>query len=139
MASQKNKKILIVTSLINRACRNITKKMSSELLQLSERRKKKELKVLELYHQGISYREIAKRVHLSLRDVTKYIHRISNKTKSMSTTSIHDEVVLEYRVNGLRHEVRVLESQKESVKNEVKDWPHKFIMYNFSCAPNNQN
>jgi predicted transcriptional regulator len=89
--------------------------------QLLDRRKKKELRVLELHEQGFSYRKIANEVHLSLRDVSKYIHRISNKRKSPSTTSIHDEIVLEYRVNGLRHEVRDLESQKENLKNEVKD------------------
>jgi len=62
---------------------------------LSDKRKMKELRVLELHQQGYSYRKIASLVHLSLRDVTKYIHRISNKTKSASTTSIMDEVILE--------------------------------------------
>jgi DNA-binding NarL/FixJ family response regulator len=69
--------------------------MSSESLRLADRRKNKELKVLELYDQGYSYRKIAEEVHLSLRDVSKYIHRVSNKTKSPSTVSIHDEVILE--------------------------------------------
>ena len=60
----------------------------------SDKKKMKELKVLELYQQGLSYRRIASLVHLSLRGVTKYIHRISNKTKSQSTVSVMDEVVL---------------------------------------------
>jgi len=80
----------------------------------------KELKVLELHDQGFSYRKIASQVHLSLRDVTKYIHRISNKTNSPSTISVMDEVVLEYRVNLLRSEVRVLVKERDNLKNEVK-------------------
>jgi hypothetical protein len=71
--------------------------------QLSDRRKTKELKVLEL-HDRYPYRKIAKEVHLSLREVTKYIQTISNKRKSQSSTSINDEIVLEYRVNLLRSE-----------------------------------
>ncbi len=85
----------------------------------SNRRKMKELKVLQLHRQGYSYRKIASSVHLSLRDVTKYIHRISNKTKSPSTTSVMDEVVLEYRVNLLRSEVRELESQRKNLDDEL--------------------
>jgi hypothetical protein len=87
----------------------------------SDRRKMKELKVLELHREGYSYRKIASSVHLSLRDVTKYIHRISNKTKSPSTTSVMDEVVLEYRVNMLRSEVRDLEIQIGNLKDELED------------------
>ena len=87
----------------------------------SERRKTKELKVLELYDKGLSYRKIASLVHLSLRDVTKYIHRISNKTTSPSTTSLMDEVVLEYRVNSLLHEVRDLKIERDNLKNEIRD------------------
>jgi hypothetical protein len=87
----------------------------------SERRKTKELKVLELYDKGLSYRKIASLVHLSLRDVTKYIHRISNKTPSPSTTSLMDEVVLEYRVNSLLHEVRDLKIERDNLKNEIRD------------------
>jgi DNA-binding NarL/FixJ family response regulator len=67
----------------------------------SERRKMKEMKVFELYNKGMTSRKIASLVHLSLRDVIKYIHRISDKTKSPSTVSVMDEVVLEYRVSGL--------------------------------------
>jgi predicted nucleic acid-binding Zn-ribbon protein len=93
----------------------------SSVSQRSDTRKKKELKVLELHEQGYSYRKIAKEVHLSLRDVTQYINLALNKTKSQSSTSIHDEVVLEYRVNGLRHEVTDLESRKESLNNELND------------------
>jgi hypothetical protein len=81
----------------------------------------KELKVLELHHQGYSYRKIASLVHLSLRDVTKYIHRISNKTKSPSTTSVMDEVVLEYRVAGLKCEVRDLKIERDDLMNKVKE------------------
>lgn len=81
----------------------------------------KELRVLELHQQGYSYRKIASLVHLSLRDVTKYIHRISNKTKSSSTVSVMDEVVLEYRVTGLKHELRDLEIKRENLKDEVNN------------------
>ena len=49
---------------------------------------------------------------MSLRDVIKYILRVSNKTKSPSTTSVMDEVVLEYRVNGLKREVRDLKIER---------------------------
>jgi predicted transcriptional regulator len=95
--------------------------MSTKSQQPLERRKMKELKVLELHDQGFSYRKIASLVHLSLRDVTKYIHRISNKTNSPSTISVMDEVVLEYRVNLLRFEARVPEKERDNLKNEVKD------------------
>jgi hypothetical protein len=89
--------------------------------QLSDRRKTKELKVLELHDRGYSYRKIAKEVHLSLREVTKYIQTISNKRKSQSSTSINDEIVLEYRVNLLRSQVRDLELLMKNLKNEVND------------------
>jgi predicted transcriptional regulator len=88
---------------------------------LSDKRKMKELRVLELHQQGYSYRKIASLVHLSLRDVTKYIHRISNKTKSPSTTSIMDEVILEYRVTGLRREVKDLQIEREKLNRELAD------------------
>jgi hypothetical protein len=39
----------------------------------------KELEVLKLHGQGYSYRQIAKEVQVSLREVTKYIQTISNK------------------------------------------------------------
>jgi hypothetical protein len=87
----------------------------------SERRKMKEMKVLELHDQGFSYRKIASLVHLSLRDVTKYTHRISNETKSPSTVSVMDEVVLEYRVNLLRSEVSGLKEDRDNLRNEMKD------------------
>ena len=86
-----------------------------------DRKREKELKVFELYQQGLSYRRIAKEARLSLRDVAKYIHRISNKTKSPSTTSVMDEVVLEYRVNLLRSQVRDLKIERENLKKEVND------------------
>jgi DNA-binding CsgD family transcriptional regulator len=88
---------------------------------LSDKKKTKELKVLKLYQEGYSSRKIASLVHLSLRDVTKYIHRISNKTKSPSSTSVMDEVVLEYRVAGLKCEVRDLKIERDNLMNEVKD------------------
>jgi hypothetical protein len=88
---------------------------------LSDKRKMKELRVLELHQQGYSYRKIASLVHLSLRDVTKYIHRISNKTKSASTTSIMDEVILEYTVTGLRREVKDLQIEREKLNRELAD------------------
>jgi hypothetical protein len=87
----------------------------------SERRKLKEQKVLELHDRGYSSRQIASIVHMSLRDVTKYIHRISNKRKSPSTTSVMDEVVLEYRVNGLRCQVRDLNLKRDNLLNEADD------------------
>lgn len=97
----------------------------------SERRKTKELKVLELYDKGFSYRKIASLVHLSLRDVTKYIHRISNKTNSPSSTSLMDEVVLEYRVNNLLHEVRDLKIERDNLKNEIRDLrAQKYVLQN---------
>ena len=86
---------------------------------LSDKRKMKELRVLELHQQGYSYRKIASLVHLLLRDVTKYIHRISNKSKSPSTTSIMDEVILEYRVTGLRREVKDLQIEREKLNREL--------------------
>jgi hypothetical protein len=86
---------------------------------LSDKRKTKELKVLELHNQGYSYRRIASLIHLSLRDVTKFINLASNKIKSPSVTSIHDEIVLEYRVNLLRSEVRELESQRKNLDDEL--------------------
>lgn len=84
----------------------------------SERRKIKELKVLELHDRGFSSRKIASLIHLSLRDVTKYIHRISNKTKS---PSVMDEVVLEYRISGMKHELRDLKMERDNLVNEVND------------------
>jgi predicted nucleic acid-binding Zn-ribbon protein len=93
----------------------------SSVSQRSDTGKKKELKVLELHHQGYSYRKIASLVHMSLRDVTKFINLASNKIKSPSSTSIHDEIILEYRVTGLRHEVKDLEIRRENLKDELTD------------------
>lgn len=86
---------------------------------LSDKRKTKELKVLELHNQGYSYRMIASLVHLSLRDVTRFVNLASNKVKSPSVTSIHDEIILEYRVNLLRSEVKELESQRKNLTDEL--------------------
>ena len=87
----------------------------------SDRSKTKELKVLELFGKGYSYRRIAKEVHLSLRDITRCVRMVSNKTRSSSTTSIMDEVVLEYRVTGLRREVKDLQTERDNLMNEVND------------------
>ena len=95
--------------------------MSIEKQTHLDKRKMKELRVLELHQQRYSYRKIASLVHLSLRDVTKNIHRISNKTKSPSTTSIMDEVILEYRVTGLRREVKDLQIERENLNRELVD------------------
>jgi predicted nucleic acid-binding Zn-ribbon protein len=95
--------------------------MSAQTPYLSEKRKTKELKVLELFDKGYSYRQIAREVHISLRDVTKCIHRISNKRRSPSATSVMDEVVLEYRVSGLRREVRDLQIDRDKLMNEMND------------------
>ena len=95
--------------------------MSIEKQTHLDKRKMKELRVLELHQQRYSYRKIASLVHLSLRDVTKNIHRISNKTKSPSTTSIIDEVILEYRVTGLRREVKELQIERENLNRELVD------------------
>jgi predicted transcriptional regulator len=86
-----------------------------------ERKKMKGLKVIELFDQGYSYRKIAKLLHMSLRDVSKFINLAADKTKTPSTNSIHDLIILEYRVNLLRPQVRDLELQKEILKNEVND------------------
>lgn len=101
----------------------------------SERRRSKELKVLELHEKGFSSRQIAKLVHVSLREVTKYVRKISNKTRSPSCTSVMDEVVLEYRVNNLVHEVMDLEMQKENLINELRDLRAE-IHYSVRLAPN---
>ena len=90
-------------------------------LRIFERKKMKGLKVLELSNQGYSYRKIAKLVHLSLRDVSKFINLAADKTKTPSTACFHDFIILEYRVNLLRSQVRDLGLQKENLTNEVTD------------------
>jgi predicted nucleic acid-binding Zn-ribbon protein len=40
---------------------------------------------------------------------------------SPSVTSIHDEIILEYRVNLLRSELKDLKIERDSLKDEVKD------------------
>ena len=95
--------------------------MSLGSIRRFERKKMKGLKVLELFGQGYSYRKIAKLLHMSLRDVSKFINLAADKTKTPSTVSIHDLIILEYRVNLLRPQVRDLELQKEILKNEVYD------------------
>lgn len=89
--------------------------------RLFERKKNKALKVLELFDQGYSFRKIAKLVHLSLRDVSKYINLVTDKTRTPSTVSIHDLIILEYRVNLLRSQMRDLELQRDNLNREVKD------------------
>lgn len=109
-------------TLINHARAQIIQDIQENMSgTLSDRRKTKELRVLELYDQGYSYRKIASLVKVSLRDVSKYIHRISNKKRSPSSTSVMDEVALEYRVTGLRRELRDLEILRENLKSEVND------------------
>ena len=81
----------------------------------------KRLKVLKLFDQGYSYRKIAKQLHMSLRDVSKFINLAADKPKSPSTASIHDLIILDYTVNLLRPQVRNLELQKEILKNQVYD------------------
>jgi DNA-binding CsgD family transcriptional regulator len=95
--------------------------MSTGSLRLLERKKVKGLKVLELFNQGYTYRAIAKILHLSLRDVSKFINLAEDRTRTPSTSSIHDLIILEYRVNNLRHELRDLELHKGTLKSEVKD------------------
>jgi hypothetical protein len=84
----------------------------------SDRRKMKEMRVLELHDQGYTYRKISDLVHLSLRDVTKVINLTF---KSPSVTTIHDEIILEYRVNGLGCEVRDLKIEKENLMRKLND------------------
>lgn len=88
---------------------------------LSDKRRTKELRVLQLHEQGYSYKKIASEVHLSLRDVSKFINLAMNKRKSPSVTSIHDEILLEYRVNLLRSEVRDLTIERDNLKNELAE------------------
>src|ERR687891_1450484 len=95
--------------------------MSTASLRLPEKRKMKGLKVLELFNQGYSYRKIAKLLHMSLRDVSKFINLAADQTKTPSTASFHDFIILEYRVNLLRSQVRDLGLQKENLTNEVTD------------------
>ena len=93
--------------------------MSTASLRLSEKRRMKGLKVLELFDQGYSYRKIAQLVHISLRDVSKFINLAADKNRTPSTTSIHDLIILEYRVSNYRQELRDLKLEKEDLKNEV--------------------
>lgn len=95
--------------------------MSIGSLRTLDIRKAKELKVLQLHDQEYSYRKIATSVHLSLRDVTKFINLASNKIESPSLTSIHDEIVLEYRVILLRSQVKDLNIEREKLKDELAD------------------
>ncbi len=62
-----------------------------------------------------------KLVHLSLRDVSKFINLAADKTRTPSTTSIHDLIILEYRVSNYRYELRDLSLEKENLENEVND------------------
>ena len=105
--------------------------MSTGSLRLFERKKIKALNVLELFDQGYSYRKIAKLVHLSLRDVSKFINLAKDKTRTPSTASIHDLIILEYRVSNYRQELRDLRLEKENLKNEVNDW--RAQIHNVRC------
>lgn len=110
----------IISLIISRA-HKIKDKQENMSETRSERRRTKELKVLELYDRGFSSRKISKEVHLSLREVTKYIKTLSDKRKPPQVTSIHDEIVLEYTVNLLRSEVRDLKMERDNLRNEVND------------------
>ena len=50
-----------------------------------------------------------------------FVNLASNKIKSPSVTSIHDEIILEYRVNHLRSELEDFKIERDSLKNEVKE------------------
>lgn len=107
----------------------------SETGTRSDRKRAKELKVLELHLLGFAYRKIAREVHVSLRDVTNYVQKISSKKKSQSMTSIHDEIILEYRVNLLRTEVRDLKIRRDKLMSEVNDLrTQKFKLQIQVCA-----
>lgn len=95
--------------------------MSSGSQRLYEGRKIKGLKVLELFDQGYSYRRIAKLVHLSLRDVVKFVNLAADKTRTPSMSSVHDLIVFEYRVNLLKSELKDLAIERDRLKNEVND------------------
>ena len=95
--------------------------MSTGSLRLFERKKMKALKVLELFNQGHSYREIANFLHMSLRDVSQFINLAADRTRTPSTTSIHDLIILEYKVNFLRSQLKDLELQKNNLDREVND------------------
>ena len=101
--------------------RNKQENMSTGSLRLLERKKMKALKVLELFDQGFSYRKIAKLVHLSLRDVSKFINLAADKTRTQSTASIHDLIILEYRVSNYRHELNDLRLEKENLKTRSRE------------------
>ena len=60
-------------------------------------------------------------VRVSLGDVTKYMHIISKKTESPSTSCVMVEVVLGYRVCGLRREAKDLQIGRDNFRNEVND------------------
>ena len=101
--------------------RNKQENMSTGSLWLLERKKMKALKVLELFDQGFSYRKIAKLVHLSLRDVSKFINLAADKTRTPSTASIHDLIILEYHVSNYRHELNDLRLEKENLKTRSRE------------------
>lgn len=95
--------------------------MSTGSLRLFERKKMKAVKVLELFNQGHSYRAIANFLHMSLRDVSKFINLAADKYRTPSTTSINDLIILEYHVSNYRHELRDLRLEKDNIENEVID------------------
>lgn len=125
----------IPSLLISRAhkIKDKHKNMSIGSQRISEKRKSKGLKVLELFDQGYSYRKIAILVHLSLRDISKFINLAADKTRTPSMASIHDLIILEYRVNLLRSLVRDLELQRDNLNREVNDLrAQKFnLLYQF--------
>ena len=94
----------------------------------------KELDVLRLHDEGYSFRRIARIVRVSLRDVTKFVNLASNEIKSPSVTSIHDEIILEYRVNLLRSEMKELESQRKNLKDEINNLHAICIHPDYECS-----
>jgi hypothetical protein len=116
-----NKSPTQITSSIISPTQNTKDNQGNILETRLERRRTKELKVLEPNSQGLSYRKIAREVHVSLRDVAKYVQRILNKKESQSSTSIHDEIILEYRVKLLRSSVKDLNIERNNLMNEVDD------------------
>lgn len=102
--------------LTNQITQDKEETMSNGSQRLLERKKVKGPRVLELFNQGHSYREIAKLVHMSLRDVSKFINLAEDRT---GTPSIHDLIIQEYRVSSYRHELRDLRLQKDHLTTEV--------------------
>ena len=72
--------------LTNQITQDKEETMSNGSQRLLERKKVKGPRVLELFNQGHSYREIAKLVHMSLRDVSKFINLAEDRTELLRFT-----------------------------------------------------